>query len=374
MEQCVPPTDVKRTKPKPPKPSHPPPKPPQTLQTSNLKPVTEVNGNLIHTERMDRSVPILPPRPRPEEFNNTGFNLNERTKINICTQAFNMNMQENNNDAGKKMPMQNEHPSDLEKQENPKGEEEEKAAGTAKAVDKSQGSGILKENEEKAETHQVYSADSQGIGPIRGQRGSEGELENRQPQDKGVFGNFWKNSTERTPTFTSYIMDANPEGERTIPGIEKENESAHDELSASNDSLSDIDKKEKGGMFSGMFRKTPKPSGGPTPAQDNLSTHSELSASNDSLSDNNTKEKGGILSGMFRRAPKPAENSPTAQENESIHSKLSASNDSPLISTKRRKEGSSLAIPKIPKPAEDTAPVQVTILTLYSPLPAQVTT
>ncbi|KAG7454995.1 hypothetical protein MATL_G00251840 [Megalops atlanticus] len=117
----------------------------------------------------------------------------------------------------------------------------------------------------------------------------------------------------------------------------KDSLSVHSELSASNDNLTDSNNtKEKGGMLSGMFRRSPKPAERTLPVQDNLSTHSELSASNDSLTDsnntkdnlftfselsasndsltdNNTKGKGGMLSGMFRKAPKPAEQTPPVQ-------------------------------------------------------------
>ncbi|KAJ8397342.1 hypothetical protein AAFF_G00438910 [Aldrovandia affinis] len=394
MEQCRPPADVKRTKHKPLKPLHPPPKPPKTLPKPALK--VNGNGNFIQRERMEISAPILSPehKPRSEELNNAvGFNQNKRTKMNKQTQEFNMNMQ---------------YPSVLEKNEKKKGEEEEvvgREKVTEKVTEKSQSSGILKEIKEKLRpvksTEQMDREARQSEGPeYQGE-----ETDNR--QDKGVLGGiFGKIPKERTPTFTSYITDTNPEREKSRPGNKqisseyspdphsvetpqthsttdtkletpknkqsdfsasndslsastKENESTHSELSASNDSLSDTNTKEKGGIFSGMFRKSPKPSGGPTPEQDNLSTHSELSTSNDSLSDTNTKEKGGMLTGMFRRAPKPAEHTLSVQENESTHSELSASNDS-LSDTNTQEKGGMFGgmFRKSPKPSGGPTPEQ----------------
>uniref|UniRef100_A0A4W5RMP5 Apolipoprotein L, 1 n=1 Tax=Hucho hucho TaxID=62062 RepID=A0A4W5RMP5_9TELE len=101
---------------------------------------------------------------------------------------------------------------------------------------------------------------------------------------------------------------------------------------------------EKGGMFKGILKKSPKPSQDVTHAQDHLSTDSELSSrrgSNDSLVDNiNTKEKGGVFSGMFRKSPKPLGARTHSQGNLddlSTHSDLSASTDS--LSEKTSKGG-----------------------------------
>uniref|UniRef100_A0A087XA32 Apolipoprotein L domain containing 1a n=1 Tax=Poecilia formosa TaxID=48698 RepID=A0A087XA32_POEFO len=58
---------------------------------------------------------------------------------------------------------------------------------------------------------------------------------------------------------------------------------------------------------------------------------SDLSKSNENLSENsNVKEKGNVFSGMFRRSPKPSEGSQLeeVQGDESLHGELSASSDS----------------------------------------------
>ncbi|XP_024246996.1 uncharacterized protein LOC112226720 isoform X2 [Oncorhynchus tshawytscha] len=102
---------------------------------------------------------------------------------------------------------------------------------------------------------------------------------------------------------------------------------------------------EKGGMFKGILKKSPKPSQDVTHAQDHLSTDSELSSrrgSDDSLIVNiNTKEKGGVFSGMFRKSPKPLGARTHSQGNLddlSTHSDLSASTASLSEKTPKDKE------------------------------------
>ncbi|XP_029309137.1 uncharacterized protein LOC115022310 [Cottoperca gobio] len=76
--------------------------------------------------------------------------------------------------------------------------------------------------------------------------------------------------------------------------------------SASIDNLFD---EEKGGLFSGLLKKTPKASGDDAEDRED---QKELSASNDSLFEN-AKEKS-IFSGMFKKTPKPAEGATTDEE------------------------------------------------------------
>ncbi|KAI3374682.1 hypothetical protein L3Q82_021259 [Scortum barcoo] len=124
----------------------------------------------------------------------------------------------------------------------------------------------------------------------------------------------------------------------------KDQQTLHNNLSGSNDNLSENSKEkggifsgilrkspkipgegtpgqEKGGVFSGMFKKSPKPSEGPRLDEGAESLQGELSASTDSLSEN--KEKGGLFSRLLRKTPKTA-----AEENLSTQKELSASNDS----------------------------------------------
>ncbi|XP_064201610.1 probable serine/threonine-protein kinase DDB_G0278845 [Anguilla rostrata] len=319
MEQCLPPTDVKRLKPRPlkpphppPKPPHPPPKPPQAV----LKPTSEVNGNLMQIERTDRTAQILAPQHKSRH----------EQHLRKSNETQELNLQENNNDSRTERLSQNEIDREVSQSESTTNPRE--------------------------------------------------ETDNR--QEKGVSGGiFQKPSKDRTPTFTSYLTDVYPEKNKNKLGIQEkggmlsgmfrskspkpsertlpvqEDVSIQSELSTSNDNLSDTNIKENlGGMFSGMFKKPHKPAGGATPAQgdlstqgelsgsnnsnlsdnnntnENLSTNAKLSASNDSLSDNNTKEKGGMFTRMFKKASKHAEHTVPAQETGSLHGELSASDDS----------------------------------------------
>ncbi|XP_034009132.1 altered inheritance of mitochondria protein 21-like isoform X6 [Trematomus bernacchii] len=104
----------------------------------------------------------------------------------------------------------------------------------------------------------------------------------------------------------------------------QEDLSAPSELSGSKENLSvNSNTKETGGKFGGMFKKPPKPLGKRTPSQDDLSDPSELSGSNGNLSEN-TKEKGGIFSGVFRKKVARSQ----SKEDLTVDSELSASSDS----------------------------------------------
>ncbi|KAF1384106.1 hypothetical protein PFLUV_G00138840 [Perca fluviatilis] len=79
----------------------------------------------------------------------------------------------------------------------------------------------------------------------------------------------------------------------------------------------------KGGLFSGLLRKTPQTTG-----EAILSAQKDLSASNDSLSEAaNTKEKGGASSGLFQKPSRRADGPPTEEETQSHVDELSGSSD-----------------------------------------------
>ncbi|CAK6974805.1 nucleolar protein dao-5-like isoform X3 [Scomber scombrus] len=111
------------------------------------------------------------------------------------------------------------------------------------------------------------------------------------------------------------------------------------ELTASNDSLSEnANTKEKGGI-TGLFKKSPKPFGSRSQSQDDLSAPNEKSGSTDNLSVNhNTKETGGIFSGMFRKSPKPFGARSQSQDDLSEPSELSGSTDNLSESSNTKKD------------------------------------
>ncbi|XP_056266484.1 uncharacterized protein LOC130190905, partial [Pseudoliparis swirei] len=154
---------------------------------------------------------------------------------------------------------------------------------------------------------------------------------------------------------------------RRDEAAEQDGLSGRGELSASNDSLSDNgNKKEKGGIFSGILRKSPKiPAEGaaeqekggafggmfkksPKPPEEAAEPlHGELSASTDSLS-----EKGGVFGGLLKKTHRPRE------ENLSAQKSLSASSDSLTDggSTKEKGGGAFGALfRKSPRAAEEEA-------------------
>ncbi|KAM8849783.1 uncharacterized protein AB9W97_021332 isoform 4-T4 [Spinachia spinachia] len=76
-------------------------------------------------------------------------------------------------------------------------------------------------------------------------------------------------------------------------------------------SIDDLFDEEKGGLFSGLIKKTPRASGD---AADDRDDQKDPSASNDDLFENaNAKEKS-IFSGMFKKTPKPTEGTPADEE------------------------------------------------------------
>ncbi|KAJ8272567.1 hypothetical protein GJAV_G00090720 [Gymnothorax javanicus] len=168
---------------------------------------------------------------------------------------------------------------------------------------------------------------------------------------------------------------------RPMKSTTQEDESMPSEIASSNDSLLDANAKEKGGMFSGMFKsKSQQSSKDPTSPLDSVSARSELSASIDSLSENssskisadsdvvdstqthntteeeppeNTQSKGGKLIGMFRKPPKPTERSLPVQENESVPTEHSANDTScPDVNTKDKGEKITDRVRRTPKPAD----------------------
>ncbi|XP_030630486.1 uncharacterized protein apold1a [Chanos chanos] len=162
---------------------------------------------------------------------------------------------------------------------------------------------------------------------------------------------------------SSPVLKPSPADSDSETPQEEETEDSQDnlstkELSASSNSLSDNNTtKEKGGVFSGIFKKQ-KTSADGTPAEDSLSAHSELSASNDSLTESdNIKGKGGMFSGMFKKTPKVKDNASAEEDKMSLNSDLTASNDSLCDNSNTKEKGGVLSgfLKKFPKSTENTA-------------------
>ncbi|XP_077372037.1 uncharacterized protein LOC144015667 isoform X5 [Festucalex cinctus] len=127
--------------------------------------------------------------------------------------------------------------------------------------------------------------------------------------------------------------------------------SAQRELSASNDSLSDGAKtKEKGSAFGGMFKKSPRMTDVPNAEEPQ---DDERSLGSDGPSEENNKEKGGIFGGFFKKAAK----APQPEQDESTEKKLSASTED-LSEGKAEKDRGLFGVflKKTPKGERDNSP------------------
>ncbi|KAM6989330.1 uncharacterized protein LKV04_009016 [Tautogolabrus adspersus] len=109
---------------------------------------------------------------------------------------------------------------------------------------------------------------------------------------------------------------------------------------------------ESGGVFSGMFKKSPKPSRAKIQSQEDLTAPSEQSGSNDNLSVNtNTKEAGGLFGGMFKKSPKPFARA-QSQEDLLALRESSGSTDNLSVNTNTKESGGVFSgmFKKSPKP------------------------
>ncbi|KAA8587765.1 hypothetical protein FQN60_016627 [Etheostoma spectabile] len=66
-------------------------------------------------------------------------------------------------------------------------------------------------------------------------------------------------------------------------------------------------KQGKGGIFSGIFKKSLKPTKAAQTDEDQRSLHANLSGSNDNMSENSKLEKGGLFRGIVKKSPKLSE-------------------------------------------------------------------
>ncbi|XP_062386586.1 uncharacterized protein apold1a isoform X2 [Sardina pilchardus] len=158
-----------------------------------------------------------------------------------------------------------------------------------------------------------------------------------EPTKKGVLGGMFK---KKSPKST----EINP--------ADEDKQSLKDELSKSTDDLSENSAKERGNVFSGLFRKPQKQPEDAQSEEDKRSLRGELSASEESLADK-PREKSGIFGGMFKKAPKPPEENKDTQDKDSLSSELSASTDDlSEISKPKEKGGVFGGMFKKPKPRE----------------------
>ncbi|MEQ2244182.1 hypothetical protein ILYODFUR_014553, partial [Ilyodon furcidens] len=152
-------------------------------------------------------------------------------------------------------------------------------------------------------------------------------------------GMFWKTPKERSSSPAVKVSKADSDSEDVEKKEEKTSEPTH----------------EKGGIFSGIFRKSPKPA---ETDRDKDVLQSDLSANSKNLPENtNVKEKGNMFSGMFRRSPKPSEGSRLEEDNLAADRDDSGSSDS-LSETGSRKDKGKLKTSSGREDSADSAEIK----------------
>ncbi|KAF7657912.1 hypothetical protein LDENG_00020620 [Lucifuga dentata] len=183
--------------------------------------------------------------------------------------------------------------------------------------------------------------------------------ENNTTKEKNIFSNMFKKpqkpaegATAEKDLEMSHEKQKSGSCENLDTTVQKEKKGGLAGIfkrSASIDNL--FENEEKGGLFSGLLKKTPKASGDEAAAEDK-DTEKELSGNNNNLTEN-TKEKN-IFSGMFKKAQKPAEGTTADEEsNTGGDKKLSSSCENLSVETtlKEKTGGLTGIFKKPPKPA-----------------------
>ncbi|CAN9503015.1 unnamed protein product [Ophioblennius macclurei] len=189
---------------------------------------------------------------------------------------------------------------------------------------------------------------------------SNDSLTDGNTKDKGVFKGMFKKTSkaakEDQPQATLSIqnpelsassdsLDVKSSKDKSAVKLKRSPRLGHNrrasqdllDFNGSNDNLSE-NTKESGGMFSGMFKKSPKPSAAKAQSEEDLSASSELSGSTDNLSAN-TKESGGVFSGLFKKPPKRLGARTQSQDDLSADGELSGSSDNVSVNSNTKESG-----------------------------------
>ncbi|KAG7527086.1 hypothetical protein JOB18_048920 [Solea senegalensis] len=328
--------------------------------------INEANGNLTKRdgERKSSETPVAPPRRKEKENLVENSRYSQRRRVNTedterdKPEAAKVPNNESNNSGltgvfrrsqKDKTPSFTSYVFDEEQEEKPGEVPAKQAPGSKPSGLK----GVMKGLQFKSspKTKGSSPATEEGVSEKdQTTEKSKQEKNAEQKQDKGMFsGVFWKTpkdrlspsltvnkedsdsddaeaeektSQEKGSIFSGFLKKSNKPAEETPP---QENLSAHSELAASNDSLSE-NKKEKEGIFSGMFRKSPKPVDAKND-ENQQSPPDDVSGSNENLAEN-AKDKEGFFSGILRKSPKiPVEETPE-QDKELQRTELAASSES----------------------------------------------
>ncbi|XP_034743410.1 uncharacterized protein LOC117954052 [Etheostoma cragini] len=163
---------------------------------------------------------------------------------------------------------------------------------------------------------------------------SQSEVPNDKTDSKQIdqlvlAGLFRQSQNEKTPSFTSYLIrdkeekngdvlakqapgskpasrELSPDPSTEEAGSEKEQSTEKKEQIKEQEKIAEP-KQEKGGIFSGLFKKSLKPTKAAQTDEDQQSVHDNLWGSNDNMSENSKPEKGGLFRGILKKSPKPSE-------------------------------------------------------------------
>ncbi|KAK1879588.1 Apolipoprotein L3 [Dissostichus eleginoides] len=148
------------------------------------------------------------------------------------------------------------------------------------------------------------------------------EISEEETDDELTGSSEALNTKEKGGIFSGIFKKTPKSAEAAQP---EEDESPDSDLSASTEHLFG-NKQEKGGkLFGVLLKKTPKASGEKTESPEG-EAEKELFASSDDLSENNTPKEKNIFSNMFKKPQKPAEGA-AADKDELLDSDLSASTE-----------------------------------------------
>ncbi|KAJ4936712.1 hypothetical protein JOQ06_001299 [Pogonophryne albipinna] len=184
-------------------------------------------------------------------------------------------------------------------------------------------------------------------------------FENNNTKEKNIFSNMFKKpqkpaegaaADKELEVNTEKLLSGSCENLEDTPAP-KEKKGGLAGIFKRSGSIDNLFDEEKGGLFGGLLKKTPKASGDEATAEDK-DDQKELSASNDSLFENNNTKEKNIFSGMFKKTLKPSEGTTTDEElNEDT--KLSNSCENLLEANKAKEKTGGLAgiFKKSPKPS-----------------------
>ncbi|KAF0046652.1 hypothetical protein F2P81_000285 [Scophthalmus maximus] len=316
-------------------------------------------SNLIKTSDPEKPTPLVPPRPSDAERTQTQY----RVKRAAATINEDKGNKENPSETPvipprptekiNVLPLPHPPPQKSRQSDKPEAAGDSKDEADFKQSNQSVLTGMFRRSQKEKTPTFTGSRDPSPVpstedGVADKEQSTENEKnkpeKNPEPKrDKGnlLTGMFRKTPKERlSPALTVSKADSDREDaevEEKTSALSQESLGAQSKLSASSDSLSENGNKEKGGIFSAMFKKTPKAADAAQADEDQRSLRDDASGSNENLTES-SKDKGGFFGGIRRKSPKVPVEGPPGQDKESLQTELAASTES-LSESKDKEKG-----------------------------------